>query len=85
MQTKSKYEEDILLEIRDIPPMMLPKISKMIRFLKNEILSDVSQDDLKKKDTFASLEGIFEGKSNFSEEEIKEVQFKFKEILNSHD
>ncbi|MFQ6054485.1 MAG: hypothetical protein ACE5KT_00550 [Methanosarcinales archaeon] len=48
MQIKSKYEEEILNEIRGIPPEMLPKISKMIRFLKLEILGDIMVD-LKKK------------------------------------
>jgi len=40
METTSKYEEQILNDIRGIPPNLLPKISKIIHFMKDEILSE---------------------------------------------
>ncbi len=38
MEERLKYEEDIIKEIRDIPASRLPKVLKMIHFLKDEIL-----------------------------------------------
>lgn len=76
---ESKYEKMILDDIRSLPPNLLPKISKLIRFFKDEILSE-SETHPKKKKTFASLEGIFQGQINHSDEDIVAVQIKLKEI-----
>jgi hypothetical protein len=78
METTSKYEEQILNDIRGIPPNLLPKISKLIHFMKDEILSE-SEKTLLGKKKFISLEGIFQGKVEHTSEEIKAVQIKLKE------
>ena len=78
METTSKYEEQILNDVRGIPPNLLPKISKLIHFLKNEILSE-SEKTLLEKKKFISLEGIFQGKVEHTSEEIKAVQIKLNE------
>jgi len=36
--TRKDYEKDVLQEIRDLPESELPKVLKMIHFLKEEIL-----------------------------------------------
>ncbi|MCD4845140.1 MAG: hypothetical protein K8R25_11710 [Methanosarcinales archaeon] len=78
METISKYEEQILDDIRGIPPNLLPKISKLIHFMKNEILSE-PEITLPEKETFSSLEGIFHGKIEHTDKEIKAARLKFKE------
>ena len=78
METTSKYEEQILNDVRGIPPYLLPKISKLIHFMKDEILSE-SEKTLLGKKKFISLEGIFQGKVEHTSEEIKAVQIKLKE------
>ena len=77
METTSKYEEQILNDIRGIPPNLLPKISKLIHFMKDEILSE-SEKSLLEKNKFISLEGIFKGKVEHTSEEIKAIQIKLK-------
>ncbi|NOR16785.1 hypothetical protein GQ543_03625 [candidate division WOR-3 bacterium] len=78
METTSKYEEQILNDVRGIPPNLLPKISKLIHFMKDEILSE-SEKTLLEKKKFISLEGIFKDKVEHTDEEIKAVQIKLKE------
>lgn len=76
---ESKYEKQILEDIRSLPPNLLPKISKLIRFLKDEILSEPEKHPRKKKN-FESLEGIFHGQIKHMDEDIQAVQIKLKEI-----
>jgi predicted methyltransferase len=38
MRERSEYEEEIIKELKDIPSASLPKVLKMIHFLKEEIL-----------------------------------------------
>jgi hypothetical protein len=78
METTSKYEEQILNDIRGIPPNLLPKISKLIHFMKDEILSE-SEKKVQVENKFISLEGIFQGEVEHTSEEIKAVQIKLKE------
>ena len=78
METTSKYEEQILNDVRGIPPNLLPKISKLIHFMKDEILSESEKTHMDKK-KFISLEGIFQGKVEHTSEEIKAVRIKLKE------
>ena len=80
METISKYEKHILDDIRELPPSILPKISKLIHFLKDEILTESTKHKFKKETGFSSLEGIFHGKIEHSDEDINAVQIKLKEI-----
>lgn len=79
MQTTSKYEERILNDIRGLPSNLLPKISELIHFMKNEILSEYEKID-HEKGKFTSLEGIFHGKIEHTDEDILAAQIKLKEI-----
>ena len=45
MQTKTKQEEAILKEIRDLPEMLQEKIFKMILFFRSEIIENRSSDE----------------------------------------
>jgi hypothetical protein len=76
---ESEYEKQILDDIRSLPPNLLPKISKLIRFFKDEILSESEKHPIKNK-TFASLDGIFQGQIEHTDEDIRAVQIKLKEI-----
>lgn len=78
METISSNEEQILNDIRGIPPNLLPKISKLIHFMKNEMLNE-SEKTAIDRNKFISLEGIFQGKIEHTDEEIKAVRLKFKE------
>lgn len=71
MRERSKYEEDIIKEIRDIPSESLSKVLKMIHFLKEEILIE---DETKKvsydegKQILLSLgEGLGEGTEDLAD------------------
>ena len=71
MRERLRYEEDIISEIRDIPSASLPRVLKMIHFLKEEILIEqenkkVSYDE--GKQILLSLgEGLGEGPENLAE------------------
>lgn len=79
MEVESKYEKQILEDIRGIPPYQLTKISKLIRFFREEILGESKKQVFKKKNTFASLEGIFKGDIEHTDEDIEAAQIKLKE------
>lgn len=80
MDTGSKYEKKILDDIRELPPSILPKMSKLIHFLKDEILTESKKYELKKEKSFILLEGIFYEKIEHTDEEINAVQIKLKEV-----
>ncbi len=80
MDTGLKYEKKILDDIKELPPSILPKISKLIHFLKDEILTESKKYELKKEKSFRSLEGIFHEKIEHTDEEISAVRIKLKEI-----
>ena len=71
MTERSKYEEDIIKEIRDIPSASLARVLKMIHFLKEEILIEqepkkVSYDE--GKQILLSLgEGLGEGPEDLAD------------------
>jgi len=46
MQTKTKQEEAILKEIRDLPEMLQEKIFKMILFFRSEIIENRSSNEI---------------------------------------
>lgn len=45
MQTKSKQEEAVLKEIRDLPEIIQEKILKIIHFFKSEIIESRSSEE----------------------------------------
>lgn len=71
MRERSKYEEDIIKEIKDIPSTSLSRVLKMIHFLKEEILIEqkikkVSYDETKQ--ILLSLgEGLGEGPEDLAD------------------
>lgn len=81
METASKYEEQIINDLRELPAALLPKISKLIHFMKTEnIFSGSEKTFFKNKVQFTSLEGIFYGKVEHTDDEIRAAQIKLKEI-----
>ena len=81
METASKYEEQIINDLRELPAALLPKISKLIHFMKTEnIFSGSEKIYFKNKVQFISLEGIFYGKVEHTDDEIRAAQIKLKEI-----
>lgn len=80
MEAGSKYEKHILDDIRELPPSVLPKVSKLIHFFKNEILIESKNFKSKKVNHFRMLEGIFHGKIEHTDEDIDEAKIKLKEI-----
>jgi len=77
----SKYEEQIITDLRELPAALLPKISKLIHFMKTEnIFSGSEKRDLKNKVQFTSLEGIFYGKVEHTDDEIRASHIKLKEL-----
>ncbi len=80
METGSRYEKKILDDLRGLPPSILPKIAKLIHFLKDEILTESTEHKLRKVNNFSSLKGIFQGKIEHTDEDIKAVHLKLKEI-----
>lgn len=59
MQTKSKQEEAILTEIRDLPEIIQEKIFKIIHFLRSDIIESRSSED-KATAEFLSVCGTWE-------------------------
>ena len=81
METASKYEEQIINDLRELPAALLPKISKLIHFMKTEnIFSGYEKRHFKNKVQFISLEGIFYGKVEHTDDEIRAARIKLKEI-----
>jgi|GEM_PF-2633962 hypothetical protein len=80
METTSKYEKQILEDIRGLPPSLLPKISKLIHFVKDELLGEIEKQSLKNKNLFVSLEGVFQGEIEHTDEEIRAAHIKLKEV-----
>jgi len=70
MRERSKYEENIIKEIRDIPSASLSKVLKMVHFLKEEILIEKKKKKVSHeqgKQILLSLgEGLGEGPEDLS-------------------
>ncbi len=66
-------------------PVKIRNINAQIRGIEEELkamktLIEKAPKTQKKKKTFASLKGIWQGKAHFTIEEIKEVEVKIKEL-----
>jgi transcriptional regulator with AAA-type ATPase domain len=71
MQTKTKQEEAILNEIRDLPEMLQEKIFKMIHFLRSEIIENRTSDE-KATAEFLSVCGTWKD-SRSVEKQIEDI------------
>ncbi len=71
MQTKTKQEEEILKEIRDLPEVVQEKIFKIIHFFRSEIIENKFSDE-KATEEFLSLCGTWEDNRSV-EDQIKEI------------
>ena len=56
MQTKTKFEEEILKEIQGMPVSLQKKIAKIIHFFKQEIV-DLVDDETRSTEQFLSVCG----------------------------
>jgi len=71
MQTKTKYEEQILNEMRDLPEMIQEKMVKIIHFFRFDILETKLTKE-KATEEFLSVCGTWEDDRSV-EKQIKEV------------
>lgn len=77
---ESKYEEDLLKEVKGLSEAKLQKIIKTVHFLKEEIINTEDQN----KDTRDNVKEIMKFAAIWSEMEEKEVKL-FKEIIMKRD
>ncbi len=68
MQTKTKYEEMVIKELRGIPEDSMPQVVKILRSLKKSISVATKKERIKK----SGLCGIWRDKRN-AEEIIEEI------------
>lgn len=71
MQTKTRYEEQILKEMRDLPEIVQEKIVKIIHFFRSDIL-DKKLSEEKATEEFLSVCGTWEDERSIKKQ-IKEV------------
>ena len=71
MQTKSKQEEAILKEIRDLPEIIQIKIFKLIHFFRSEIIETRFSEE-KATNEFLSVCGTWEDKRSI-ERQIDDI------------
>jgi phosphotransacetylase len=71
MQTKTKQEEEILKEIRDLPEIVQEKILKIIHFFRSEIIENKSSEE-KATLEFLLICGTWEDNRTI-ENQIKEI------------
>ncbi len=67
MQTKTKQEEEILKEIRDLPEIVQEKMLKIVHFLKSEIIENKSTEEKATVD-FLSVCGTWEDDRSIEEQ-----------------
>ena len=67
MQTKTIHEEEIVKEIRDLPQPIQKKLTKVVHFLKEEIIrSEINEESA--TDEFLSVCGEWEDDRNINEQ-----------------
>jgi len=71
MQTKTKQEEAILKEIRDLPELIQEKILKKIHFFRSEIIKSKSSEE-KATAEFLSVCGTWEDNRSI-EKQIEDI------------
>ena len=74
MQTKSKQDEAVLKEIRDLPEIIQEKILKIIHFFRSEIIESRSSEE-KATAEFLSVCGTWE--------DIRSVERQIEDIYSS--
>ena len=67
MQTKTKQEEEILKEVRDLPEIVQKKIFKIIHFFRSEIIISESSEEMATEE-FLSVCGTWEDKKSIDEQ-----------------
>ena len=67
MQTKTKQEEEILKEIRDLPEIVQKKILKIIHFFRSEIIISESSEETATEE-FLSVCDTWEDKRSIDEQ-----------------
>ena len=67
MQTKTKQEEEILKEIRDLPEIVQKKILKIIHFFRSEIIISESSEETATEELL-SVCGTWEDKRSIDEQ-----------------
>jgi len=74
MQTRTKYEEQILTEMRDLPEIIQEKMVKIIHFFRSDIIENKMDKENNEKATneFLSVCGTWEDNRS-AENQIKEV------------
>jgi len=71
MQTKTKQEEEIIKEIRDLPEIVQEKIVKIIHFFRSEIIENKTSEE-RATEEFLSICGTWEDDRSV-EKQIKEI------------
>ena len=74
MQTRTKYEEQILTEIRDLPELIQEKMVKVIHFFISDIIGNnvMKENEEKITNEFLSVCGTWEDNQS-TEDQIKAV------------
>ncbi|MCD4845742.1 MAG: hypothetical protein K8R25_14770 [Methanosarcinales archaeon] len=67
MQTKTKQEEEILKEIRDLPEIVQKKIFKIIHFFRSEIIISETLEETATEE-FLSVCGTWEDKRSIDKQ-----------------
>jgi DNA polymerase/3'-5' exonuclease PolX len=73
MQTKTKQEEEILKEIRDLPEIVQKKMFKIIHFFRSEIIISESSEEMATEE-FLSVCGTWEDNKSI-DEQINDIYF----------
>jgi len=67
-QTLSQYEEELLQEIRQIPPPYIPNLLKIVRLFKDSLLSE---EELLKKEADMSVLSSLDSFDDMNPQELK--------------
>jgi len=81
METKTKQEEEILKEIRDLPETVQKKMLKLIHFFRSEIIISESSEE-KATEEFLSVCGTWEDKRSI-DEQINDIYSSRKSTLRT--
>lgn len=73
METKTKQEEEILKEIRDLPEIVQKKMFKIIHFFRSEIIISESSEEMATEE-FLSVCGTWEDNKSI-DEQINDIYF----------
>lgn len=71
MQTQTKYEEEILMEIRELPETFQLKLARVLCFLKHEMLEE-RVNEVEATQEFLSVCGTWQD-TRTTEEQIQDI------------